>query len=295
MMSLLFFTACDKDNDNDKPQSLYSQYFSVSDTQKVVFSPGNLQWSATNGGSTPTIHTVADGTAAGTWRFAPNQWDMVGWEGNTKISSVEMGTYTGWIDLFGWGTSGYNSKYPYLCTHRIVDYRNGNNNISNTNYDWGVYNAIYNPTTNTTDVPGTWRTLTYDECVYLLHTRPTASNIRYARANVHGVNGLIIVPDNWSNSICSLRESLLDYMYIKTSDWTKMEAAGCVFLPASGQRIDGIDVRSVGRASCYWSSYMKDSDRGRVYVFYCGLGTDDVDGINEICRGNSVRLVKDVE
>lgn len=53
--------------------------FSVSDTQKVYFSPGNLQWSATNGGSTPTSHAVAyNDTAAGTWRFAPNQWDTIG-------------------------------------------------------------------------------------------------------------------------------------------------------------------------------------------------------------------------
>ena len=293
MMSILFVTACDKDKDKnkDKPQSLYSQYFSVSDTQKVVFSPGNLQWSATNGGSTPTTHTVADGTAAGTWRFAPNQWDMVGWEGNTKISYAETCAYTGWIDLFGWGTSGYNNKYPYIESHRFSDYY-GNTDIAGTNYDWGVYNAIYNPKTQTTDDPGTWRTLTKDECDYLLNTRPTASNIRYARANVHGVNGLIIVPDNWSNSIYSLNERLLIYQYINTSDWTKMEAAGCVFLPAAGNRDS--DVRFIGTDGYYWLSSL-DRVNCHAYGLYVGTSEDRFLYYSYIYKGFSVRLVKDVE
>ncbi|MBO4543688.1 MAG: hypothetical protein J5725_10975, partial [Bacteroidales bacterium] len=38
--------------------------FSVSATDRVYFSPGNLQWSATNGGSTYTTHTVAGGGTA---------------------------------------------------------------------------------------------------------------------------------------------------------------------------------------------------------------------------------------
>ncbi len=63
--------------------------FSVSATDSVLFSPGNLQWSATGS------HAVAGGgTAAGTWRFALNQWDMIG-AANSNVSS----TYTGWIDL----------------------------------------------------------------------------------------------------------------------------------------------------------------------------------------------------
>ena len=161
--------------------------FSVSATQKVYFSPGNLQWSATNGGNTATTHAVAgNGTAAGTWRFAPNQWDTIG-ANNSNVSS----TYTGWIDLFGWGTSGYNNKYPYMTSTTDIDYGNGNNNILGTNYDWGVYNAIYNPKTQTTDAPGTWRTLTKDQWVYLLNTRPTASSIRYAKATVCGIIRII--------------------------------------------------------------------------------------------------------
>ncbi|MBO4543250.1 MAG: T9SS type A sorting domain-containing protein, partial [Bacteroidales bacterium] len=184
--------------------SFTTAQFSVSATQKVLFSPGNLQWSATNGdNNVDIIHRVADSKAAkGIWRFAPHQWDTIG-AYNRNISS----TYSGWIDLFGWGTSGYDDKYPYKIRGYDTTYGNGSNNISGTNYDWGLYNAIYNPSTTTTENPGAWRTLTKDEWAYLLNTRSTTSGIRYAKAKVHGVAGLIIVPDNWNVSIYSLNNT----------------------------------------------------------------------------------------
>ena len=57
---------------------------------QVRFSQGNLQYQA----------------STNTWRFAENQWDYVGAD-NSNISSE----YDGWIDLFGWGTSGYHNIY----------------------------------------------------------------------------------------------------------------------------------------------------------------------------------------
>lgn len=62
--------------------------FSVSADRQVSFSKGNLQYQA----------------STNTWRFAENQYDYVG-EDNKNISP----TYSGWIDLFGWGTSGYDN------------------------------------------------------------------------------------------------------------------------------------------------------------------------------------------
>ena len=62
--------------------------FSVSANKQVYFSKGNLQYQA----------------STDTWRFAENQYDYVG-EGNENKSA----TYDGWIDLFGWGTSGYDN------------------------------------------------------------------------------------------------------------------------------------------------------------------------------------------
>ena len=74
--------------------------FSVAEGKTVSFAPGNLQYNAVQGS-----HLRADGTKAkGTWRFAENQWDYVGYD-NEKIAE----NYDGWIDLFGWGTSGYDN------------------------------------------------------------------------------------------------------------------------------------------------------------------------------------------
>ena len=267
-----------------------SHTFSVSANDSVIFSPGNLQWSANNGGSTATTHTVAGGgTAAGTWRFAPNQWDTIG-SGNTNISS----SYSGWIDLFGWGTSGYNQKYPYMTSTTSSDYGDGDTNISNTNYDWGVYNAIYNPKTSTTDAPGTWRTLTKDEWVYLFDNRRTASGIRYARATVNGVPGLIIVPDNWSNSTYALNSTnIYNAAYtsnvINLATWTTLENAGCVFLPASGSRFYTL-VYEVSESGYYWSAtYYDISD---TYILYFRLGTNPSYNGSRY-NGKSVRLVRD--
>ena len=62
--------------------------FSVSSSKQVAFSQGNLQYQA----------------STNTWRFAENQTDYIGSD-NKNISA----TYDGWIDLFGWGTSGYDN------------------------------------------------------------------------------------------------------------------------------------------------------------------------------------------
>ncbi|MBO4739146.1 MAG: T9SS type A sorting domain-containing protein [Bacteroidales bacterium] len=227
--------------------------FSVSDTTRIIFSPGNLQWSATNGGSTPTTHAVAGGgTAEGTWRFASNQWDTIG--ANNQYCSD---SYSGWIDLFGWGTSGYDNKYPYMTSTMYSDYGEDTADITGTNADWGTYNAIYNPQTQTTDAPGMWRTLTKNEWTYLINTRSTTSGIRYAKAVVNGVNGLIIVPDNWESSIYALDSTNMPKATyasntINSIDWINIEDAGAVFLPAAGCR-NGTSARVVGTHGYYWS------------------------------------------
>ena len=268
-------------------------YFSVSSTKKVYFSSGNLQWSAKNGGSTATTHAVmGGGTAAGTWRFAPNQGVTIG-SSNTNISS----TYSGWIDLFGWGTSGYNNKYPYMTSSTSTDYGSGTNPISGTNYDWGLYNAIYNPHTNTTDAPGTWRTLTKDEWVYLMNTRSTSSGVRYAKANVMGTNGVIIVPDNWSTSVYTLKSTnTTNANYtantINYTNWIKMENAGCVFLPAAGSR-NGASVSNVGSRGSCWSGTYYTSDYAYYLFFYSSDLLPSDYGNRHI--GYSVRLVRSAQ
>ena len=90
--------ACGKENDNDggidnttttELQGALPGIFTVGEGKQIVFSQGNLQYRASDD----------------TWRFAENQYDYIG-EDNWDISA----TNSGWIDLFCWGTSGWDGR-----------------------------------------------------------------------------------------------------------------------------------------------------------------------------------------
>ena len=245
--------------------------FSVSANEKVYFSKGNLQYQA----------------STKTWRFAEHQWDIIGSE-NSNISE----SYSGWIDLFGWGTSGYNGNNPWMTSYESSDYGNGERDIAGTNYDWGVNNTISNGGGKR------WRTLTGDEWVYLFNKRSTSSGIRYAMATVNGVNGVILLPDNWSSSNYSLSntnktDASFSSNRISKSDWTsKFESNGAVFLPAAGHR-NGTYVDNVGSCGYYWSaSYSSSVSAYYVWFSDGSLGPDDWGGRD---YGRSVRLVCSAE
>ncbi len=333
MMAGLLLFSCVKeetsgDNNTGGGTINTGNYFSVSPNEHVVFSPGNLQWSATGGGTTPTTHAVAGGgTAAGTWRFAPNQWDTIG--ANNTYSSA---TYTGWIDLFGWGTSGYHDDEDQYNIHYLPystsfeDYYNSFNRTgygpstimhdrnltgSSAKYDWGVYNAIYNPHTQSIDPPGTWRTLTREEWRHLLKRRTDDDRLYCAGAYVNGVRGVIIVPDNWNNSTYPLRfkyyntgRDIVNFNDndITVSQWTTLENAGCIFLPAAGSRIGSDYTDSVGYGGYYWTS-SNSGDKDAYGLEFDNAGwNDNVQAtlilVGDMCGktcGFSVRLVRDVQ
>ena len=184
--------------------------FTVGTNKRVWFSAGNLQWKPTTKMSNP---------GTGTWRFAPNQWDFVGADGWGTISesdnnSITDGEYTGWIDLFGWGTSGYDNPndnndiyhqpYDYVIESRSENssknyYGYGPSGTSNTsfpslvgdpysNYDWGVYNTItYNGATVSTSTIK-WRTLTSEEWGWLLGINSTNTSNRRLSDGRRGVH-----------------------------------------------------------------------------------------------------------
>ena len=265
--------------------------FSVSADKKVYFSPGNLQYQA----------------STNTWRFAENQWDFVGTQtpdrygnsGGTVNGSDNANiseNYDGWIDLFGWGTSGYNSKNPYMTSTENSDYGDGSNNIAGTNYDWGGYNAI----SNGGNQAGMWRTLTYDEWDYLLVARADASS-KCGIAIVNNVNGFVLLPDDWTlpTGVTFTSGTYGDYTQNNYSaeDWSKMEVNGAVFLPAAGCTI-GASVEGVGSEGSYWSSSAFYDIEAFSYDYSrYGFG-DDMTGLtlfqSERFDRSSVRLVGDV-
>ncbi len=247
--------------------------FSVSATKQVAFSKGNLQCTLS---ATDT-----------TWSFAENQYDMLG------TANVSGSALADKIDLFGWSGSTGSAKWGISTS---TDY----NDYSGDFVDWGQ-NTIGTNTQNT------YRTLTNDEWDYLLNTRTDAANkkgVARIKLNDDGtdyVNGLILLPDSWTcpenitfkSDFASAygEQAYADYQTFTLADWQKLEAAGAVFLPASGRRY-GSDVSRVQYYGYYWSATPDDTFYA-YYLYFISLGayTD----FNYRYYGHAVRLVQDIK
>lgn len=262
------------------PEGLTQGLFSVSETLQVRFSQGNLQYQA----------------STGTWRFAESQLDYIG-EGNANIGE----TYDGWIDLFGWGTSGYNhganSYQPWSTNEHYSDYfayGNGRNNLYDQTgqADWG-YNAISNG--GNTENSG-WRTLRREEWSYLMSERTTPTGIHFATACIDGINGLLIFPDEWDGSYditnADKYSSTFGNNTITAIDWVNLEANGVVFLPAAGLRVEGTQVGYMQTGGVYWASTASSSELAYSMYFVVDGKHRSVD-VNNREFGASVRLVMD--
>ena len=249
--------------------------FSVSADKQVTFSKGNLQYTQ----------------STNTWSFAENQYDYIGTDNVTGGSVSFDPTYgdsrygtalADKVDLFGWSTYATN-----FGVSTSTDYAN----YLGSFVDWGT-NQIGD------DAPNTWRTLTYDEWKYLRYTR---TNNLCGVAQVNGVNGLILLPDNWTcpsgitfKSGVHSERGVYNYAAYQTftaAEWSKLEAAGAVFLPASGYRV-GSHVLSVQDYGDYWSATGFNSN----FVYYLYFYSDAAHMTNyNRYIGQSVRLVKDLQ
>ena len=188
--------------------------------------------------------------------------------------------------MFGWGTG----DCPTKASEDYTDYP--------TFVDWGT-NAIGN------DAPNTWRTLTMEEFAYIRYTRDNAAEL-IGIAQVNGVNGVILLPDNWSlpdgivfkagGHTEDSSEAYALYQAFDSEQWSKMEALGAVFIPASGWR-KGKNVGGVESCGCWWHSTSVIGNQG---VLCTGGISIYSTGIVELCSTRaeaaySVRLVKDLE
>ena len=225
------------------PTGAINGLFSISATQRVWFSQGNLQYI----GSASTPY----------WKFAEHQWDYLGTTTgqNSDDQNVDR-------DLFAWGTSGYNHGaicyQPWSTSQTNTDYYVYGNSSYNLydqtgQADWG-YNAI----SNGGNSENTWRTLTRDEWYYMFYTRSTSSGRKYAKAQVNGVNGVILLPDNWSTSYYGLNSTnsysaSYNSNIISASQWNTLEQHGAVFMPSAGGRF-GTDITEIGSYGYYWAA-----------------------------------------
>ena len=268
--------------------------FSVSATKQVYFSQGNLQYI----GSASTPY----------WKFANEQYEFLGTTTGQNSAATNVDR-----DLFGWATSGHNSKYPYMTSTTASDYGpsiySGAWTSNSIYWDWGVKNS--------SDLGDGWRTLTDSEWYWLFNSRKPVNSVngtskaRYTEARIltdgtapaKDICGIILFPDDatlttvsgvtWGpiNSTSKFDGSSPACTTCTTEGWEALEAAGCVFLPAAGDRY-GTSLNYVGTYGFYHSS-SSSSDMGTYCMYFCSsnltLGYQSL-------RSNaySVRLVSEI-
>ena len=284
--------------------------FSVSDSKKVVFAPGNLQYI----GSADTPY----------WKFADHQYDYLG----TTTGQNSTGTNKD-RDLFGWATSGYSSattsdntwvNYQPWATSNSAGTVNTSKNYyeygpstekitAGTSWNdashyatWKVCDWGHNAISNGGNTADTWRTLTggsSGEWKYLLEDRTNADS-KVGYATVGGVTGIIILPDdftdpNKNNGSDAFKPKattgFTSNVYTSGGNWEAMEAAGAVFLPAAGYR-NGSDVYNVGDYGVYWSSTALNAYGAYSLYFISGYVYPAIDRSRYL--GYSVRLVQNL-
>ena len=294
--------------DSTTPTGAIRGKFTVASGTQVYFSQGNLQAVFASAGSSCT------------WKFADNQWDVVGnAAANTSINGNGSVSAAGTVDLFGWSTDTDVKTYGIHNSTTDSDY-------SGEFVDWGTL-AITNG--GNTENSG-WRTLTISEWAWLLglidpndpnpvpnpvpnpgtncrtsSTIGETENARFAKAKLFDTtHGLIIFPDSYTHpdgvavptGINETDGTSWNTNTYNATDWGKMEAAGCVFLPVAGSR-KGTDIEylypSDDAYGYYWSATPEGSD---AYPMRFGEGTDDIgtNGYASRKKGNAVRLVKPV-
>ena len=265
--------------------------FSINSSgNKVRFSQGNLQYQA----------------STGTWRFAEHQYDHIGNAAGNNVFGDSRATQSAWIDLFGWGTSGWdngNTNYMPYCnwyTNQTSAYGYGpRTNAYTYNYDivgefknadWGVYNSI----SNGGNAPNLWRTFVSAEWTYVWKTR--SETTRFAKATVNGVNGLILFPDGYTHPdgfspLTNVNETGgggWTGNVFSSADWSKIEAMGAVFLPVTGRAENATIAVTAG--GYYWSATQNAKN---AFDIYFGSSTFSDNSIYRY-YGCAVRVVRDM-
>ena len=234
--------------------------FSVSATEKVYFSQGNLQYM----GAAETRY----------WKFAEDQLTYLG---STSTNNSPSETYVN-RDLFGWGT---RDNPCYLS-------------FQSNNYNWLEWgeNVISNGG-NAENVG--WYTLPDDGWDYMLSLSSGGrQGDRFVKATVGGVCGLIIFPDGWAGNRPFASKNTENVSFSSNSvtlpDWGKnLEPYGAVFLPAAGYR-GGSSISSVGVEGGYWS-YIQGTNPAPAWIKIKSDNLDVVDSEINKSVGRSVRLV----
>ena len=247
--------------------------FSVAEDKKVQFAKGNLQHKGD--------------MLAGTWSMAKQQYDMLG-QDNVDKPENDNSFYTAeLVDLFCWSTA---KNYSGLYFFAYDEEEEANRYFQGDFKDWGTITGLVS------DLGSGWSTLSKDEWDYLLNERTNAANLK-SLATVAGVQGLILLPDDWKDDTPAGT--------FTAEEWATLEKDGAVFLPTAGQMTQTYDqteyvttttVSNDGVEGFYWTSTPFDDNAGlNAYVlnFSATNATPETDVNRRIA--SAVRLVKEVE
>ena len=229
------------------PANAINGLFTISNTKLAYFAKGNLRYTS------------------GSWSFFGNQYDY-----NSTYKENDW-------DKFGWvgSSGGLASETPgkWGVSNEVTTSYYGNGETpDHLASDWG----------NVPDFGTGWRTLTSAEWEYLFVTRSASTvagttNARYAKAQVNGRHGVILFPDIYTHpagvknpvGINNEGSTGWDGNSYNDDDWTRMEAAGCVFLPAAGYRnsYGGPSIARCDTEGNYWSSTTTNVELANVVTF----------------------------
>ena len=258
------FAACNNNNPEEHNGEL-TGVFSVSESQQVIFSKGNLQY-------LPTSNI---------WEFSTHETAALG-SSNDKITAA----HAKWIDLFVWG-----AKDPLKQEFVDDDFA--------TFYDWGN-----NKIQNGGNKAKMWRTLSIEEWGYLFDGRKNAGKLRGFATVITDYTdyiGYVFLPDDWTLSVTFKADGTPEDNKYTESEWEEMSEAGAVFLPAGGYNYADEESKTdgVGKSGYYWSANPYEGEIGDCYAFYFYYN-DGYQSVNpeNIAHGTnrySVRLVKNVK
>ena len=183
--------------------------------------------------------------ATRSWRMAEKPWMTITdydttlmnqyWNGDGALYGTDFV-----IDQFRWGTGlgplGYDGTF----------------------HDWGD------------NFNGGWRTLTVGEWRYLLYIRPNAVNL-HAPAQVAGVNGLILLADDWENPLplyVDPEASWYSDNSYTAAQWDTLATAGAVFLPVQGWTDPSVGrIMIHGHYGSYWTASQYPQEGGDPWAY----------------------------
>jgi len=200
------------------------------------------------------------------WRFAQHQYDR-----NTNQSDSQ------WINHFGWGTWTGGSPDPNKSSVKATDYTWNGADFTKEQELADEQQRGYN-----------WYTLSSDEWQYLFahHT--------YGAASVHGVNGVIVLPDGVTSAAGFTSGMNGGWTQVSDGDWEAMEAINALFLPTAGY-FDPSTASFVNfQDGDYWTSSAKSTGAYGLHFTGSSLSASHF-ALNNRPQRKLVRLVRDVE